>query len=331
MKMKDEKDKFNGVNKKASERTKRRGFYAALYSCVGVMLVIAIAVSYTNFSDRNQNPAVDPGGSYAMDDGYSSDAGAEVGLNEAQSYLDRINARESYDDFAFFGNRATATPEAAAATAAPTTQPISGTNAATPAPPEQAESERVDPSATASADGTNMDSTAEGLNSAGAEQTPSPAQSPEQAENTGEQTFGSYSGSDRMVWPLMGEIVMDFSVDRLIFDATLEQYRTNDSISIAAYHGDEVIASGDGVVKDIYTSREYGRTVLIDHGNGWSTRYSQLDDIVRVNVGEIVRAGSPIGNIGNPSIFSVALGSHLQFEVRRDNNPIDPKEILIQF
>lgn len=50
-------------------------------------------------------------------------------------------------------------------------------------------------------------------------------------------------------WPLEGDIVMDFSSDALVYDATLEQYRTNDCICISASQGTPVKAAADVLLK----------------------------------------------------------------------------------
>ncbi len=71
---------------------------------------------------------------------------------------------------------------------------------------------------------------------------------------------------------------MDYSATMQIYDATLDQYRTNDHISIGAKKGEAVKASEDGTVESIKTDDERGITVVINHDNGWQTTYSQLQE-----------------------------------------------------
>jgi len=288
--MKEEKDKLNEINGKSPGQMKKKGFYVSLYSCVGIMLVIAVVISYTNFSEPLSDPA--PRNQYAAEDN-----SVEVARSEDQSFMAQIT--DGQDDGTGLSSLFNRKPEE---TAAPTTA-----STATPVPTKAPVSQE----------------------SAETAPTTEPAQPTSQAQMPRSETFGSYVEADKMMWPLIGEIVMDFSIEHLIYDRTLEQYRTNDSICIAAEVGDEVRASADGIVTDIYTSREYGKTVVIDHGNGWMTRYSQLDDFVAVSVGDVVRAGNAIGGIGYPSIYSVALGAHLEFEISRNNEPVNPKDILV--
>lgn len=126
-------------------------------------------------------------------------------------------------------------------------------------------------------------------------------------------------------WPVAGDIVMDFSDDELVFDATLEQYRTNDSVSISARVGEEVVSSAEGRVKEITKSREKGVSVILDHENGWQTTYSQLKENLAVNVGDRVKAGEVLGEVNEPSLYGAALGSHVDFKVTLNDTPIDPK------
>ena len=62
--------------------------------------------------------------------------------------------------------------------------------------------------------------------------------------------------------PLEGEmkVVLGYSTDHAIYDPTLEQYRTNASVSLSAKKGTEVKAAADGVVKDEID--DFGRHLL---------------------------------------------------------------------
>ena len=142
------------------------------------------------------------------------------------------------------------------------------------------------------------------------------------------QTFTHFTEGDNMHWPVLGDVVMDFAMDRLVYDVTLDQWRTNDNVAIAADRGDAVRAAASGVVSDILESRQFGPTVVINHGNGWVTTYSQLDPDTAVSVGDVVTRGQIIGSVGSPSIFGSLLGYHVNFAVTSDNAPIDPHTLL---
>lgn len=94
-------------------------------------------------------------------------------------------------------------------------------------------------------------------------------------------------------------------------------------IDIAVVVGEPVVAAADGTViaceSDNYNGG-YGKTVLIDHGNGVHTLYAHLDNIA-VGVGEHVSAGQTIAAVG---MTGVTAGSCLHFEVRVNDVAVDP-------
>ena len=131
-------------------------------------------------------------------------------------------------------------------------------------------------------------------------------------------------------YPINGEIVMDYSIDKAIFDITLEQYRTNDSIAISANEGSDVFASADGKISKIYEDSENGLSIVIEHKNGWQTTYSQLKKDIAVKEGENVKCGQKIGSVSNPTSYRVLLGSHLDFKIEQNGETIDPKVVLVR-
>lgn len=130
--------------------------------------------------------------------------------------------------------------------------------------------------------------------------------------------------NDVMLWPVSGNVVMEYSADALIYDETLDQYRANDSISIAATTGEEVRSAAAGTVKSIGKNDVFGNYVVISHGNGLETTYGQLQEAVDVVVDEIVDKGEVIGYIAEPTWYTLALGSHVQFQVTQDGVAVDP-------
>jgi len=142
--------------------------------------------------------------------------------------------------------------------------------------------------------------------------------------------FTFFDDSKEMSWPLSGQIVMDYSVETAIYDKTLDQYRTNDSVCIAGNAGDDILACAAGKVKSVSKDKENLTSVVIEHGNGWLSTYSQLQDNVLVKEGDIVDEGAVIGNLSEPSYKSSLLGPHLEFKVMHNDACTDPKLLLSQ-
>ena len=129
-------------------------------------------------------------------------------------------------------------------------------------------------------------------------------------------------------YPVDGEVVLDYSMDHAIYDPTLDQYRTNASISLSAEQGTEVKAAADDVVMEIREDAQAGNVVVIEHAENWLTTYGQLEDAVAVKEGDSVTQGQIIGSVAAPTKYGVALGSHLEFAMAQDGEPKDPAENL---
>jgi murein DD-endopeptidase MepM/ murein hydrolase activator NlpD len=85
--------------------------------------------------------------------------------------------------------------------------------------------------------------------------------------------------------------------------------------------GTEIYATGNGVVSDvIHSSRGYGNTIIIDHGFGYKTLYAHQSKTL-VKPGQKVRRGDVIGLVGNTGM---SMAPHLHYEVRKNNEPINP-------
>jgi len=131
-----------------------------------------------------------------------------------------------------------------------------------------------------------------------------------------------------MSWPVLGEIILDYSTTALIFNPTLNSWRTNNNVAIESPVGTHVFAAAGGRVIDVAVTRELGKTVVIEHGNGWRTTYSQLQPDVRVRVGDVVDRGQVIGYVNTPSNHSSALAPHVAFQVTHNYATVNPRTIL---
>ncbi len=131
-----------------------------------------------------------------------------------------------------------------------------------------------------------------------------------------------------IVSPLEGEVVTAFSVDRLLYSETLDDWRTHDGIDIAAELGDVVLAACAGDVLSVEEHPLMGVTVVVRHEDGHETTYANLQpdpDVVR---GDTVSAGQVIGVVGNTAKAELAHGPHLHFSVTKDGEPVDPAAFL---
>ena len=101
-------------------------------------------------------------------------------------------------------------------------------------------------------------------------------------------------------------------------------YRTlqhHQGVDYAIPEGTRVFATADGIVKEIKGKNSTsGLTVIIDHGNGYTTSYSHLQS-VKVKRGKRVQRGDIIALSGNSGL---SLAPHLHYEVRYNGMRVDP-------
>ena len=95
----------------------------------------------------------------------------------------------------------------------------------------------------------------------------------------------------------------------------------HNGLDLIASAGEPVFAAADGIVSDVIKSRKgLGNVVVIDHGNGYVTRYAHLADI-EARKGRKVRKGTRIGYVG---VSGNSFAPHLHYEVLRDTLVLDP-------
>lgn len=279
---------------------KKKGYYAALFSCLGIA---ALVVGISTYGLKSGEEKIAKQEEVAKNDvALPEDEGTPVILNNTPSLEVSQEERDKMSNDGAEQNNATSDKTEETPQEKPITQ--ENTNGSTK---EQQNQEPV------KKESKEEESTEDAF-----------------AEETDYAQTGIFDKDLVLQTPLDGDIVMDFSLDHAIYDVTLDQYRTNDTISIAGQVGSQVKAAGDGVVESITQNSETGKTIVINHNNGWKTTYSQLQEDVAVSQGENVKVGQVIGAVGEPTKYGVLLGSHLDFGVARDGQPIDPKVALAQ-
>ena len=145
----------------------------------------------------------------------------------------------------------------------------------------------------------------------------------EEAEMAGNVLNAGYSSENVMSWPVRGEVIMDYT----IYYPTLQEYKCNPSILIQSEEGTDVAAAFSGTVADVYHDAQLGTVLEMSLGNGYEAYYGQLEN-VDVAVGDTVRQGQIIGTVSTPTRFYSIEGSHLNFRVTRDGEPVDPLDYL---
>jgi murein DD-endopeptidase MepM/ murein hydrolase activator NlpD len=123
------------------------------------------------------------------------------------------------------------------------------------------------------------------------------------------------------LWPVQGRVTGSFG-ERI--DPFSGEGAFHRGVDIAANVGTRIIAPADGVIRFAEIVQGYGRTVLIDHGNGISTLYGHMSGYA-VTPGELVHRGDTVGYVGQSGRST---GPHLHYEVRIFNTPVNPSRYL---
>jgi murein DD-endopeptidase MepM/ murein hydrolase activator NlpD len=134
--------------------------------------------------------------------------------------------------------------------------------------------------------------------------------------------FLRWSGNTPAMWPVVGKLESGVGGRRNPFGGRRFEYHEGQDID--ASYGTPVQVTAAGKVTIAGWQRGYGNVVYVDHGNGLSTRYGHLSKI-EVRVGDAVMRGQKIGLVGSTGRST---GPHLHYEVRINNQPVNPKRYL---
>ena len=130
------------------------------------------------------------------------------------------------------------------------------------------------------------------------------------------------------VKPISGDISKEYAKDSLIYSETLKEWITHLGVDIKAGRATVVKSAADGTVKYIKNDPRYGLTIIIEHSNGFETRYANLLTTEFVSEGEEVEAGQTIGTVGDSAIYEIVDESHLHFEILKNSESVNPCEYI---
>lgn len=119
-----------------------------------------------------------------------------------------------------------------------------------------------------------------------------------------------------------------YSMDKLIYSVTLDQYMTHCGIDIEAPEDTQVVAVAEGTVTAVYKDDRYGTSVEITHSGDIKTIYSNLSTAEMVEVGDVVTQGQIIGGVGSTGLFESLEPAHLHFEMVKGGTYVNPAEYI---
>lgn len=150
----------------------------------------------------------------------------------------------------------------------------------------------------------------------------------EQEENTtalstAMQPALTFSDSDTLIWPVVGNILVNYSMDKTIYFPTLQQYKYNPAIVIQANEGDLITSASAGKVISVFTDPQIGNGITMELGGGYEATYGQLANIL-VSEGSYVAAGDIIAEVAAPTKYYSIEGTNVYFKLTKDGEPVNP-------
>ena len=122
--------------------------------------------------------------------------------------------------------------------------------------------------------------------------------------------------------PTEGWISSSFGYRKSPFTGKREMHK---GLDIANHKGTPILATADGVVTCSRRKGLLGKTVVIDHGHGFVTRYAHLSKML-VKKGQTVKRGDIIAHMGNTG---KSTGPHLHYEVRLNGVQVNPQKYIL--
>lgn len=130
---------------------------------------------------------------------------------------------------------------------------------------------------------------------------------------------GSVNPDGEFLWPAPGTTEYNSGFG-MRFHPVKNKWRMHYGVDIAAAYGANIIAIEDGIVSYAANKGGYGKTVIIDHAEDVQSVYAHNSKLL-VSKGDAVKKGDIIAHAGSTG---VSTGSHLHFEIRAGNAPVDP-------
>lgn len=110
------------------------------------------------------------------------------------------------------------------------------------------------------------------------------------------------------------------------YHPVLKRYRAHLGTDFAAPTGRNIYAAADGKVEFVGTQSGYGKTIIINHQNGYKTLYAHQNGFAKgLRQGQMIKKGTHIGYVGSTGLSS---GPHLHLGMYKNNVAIDPMSVL---
>lgn len=149
----------------------------------------------------------------------------------------------------------------------------------------------------------------------------------EEETETGEETSEPeeliFNEEEGLTWPVVGNILINYSMDKPVYFASLKQYKVSPAIVIQATEGQQITAAAAGRITRITKEEETGNTICMDIGSGYEVIYGQLTNM-QVKEGDMVEKGTYLADVAAPTKYYSVEGPNVYFALSKEGSPMDP-------
>lgn len=133
----------------------------------------------------------------------------------------------------------------------------------------------------------------------------------------------SFSEEEKLLWPIVGNVLIPYDMEKPVYFATLDQYKLSPAIVIQATEGENIHSAARGKVTKIEKTPELGNVITMDLGSGYEIIYGQLTNL-QVKEGDLVEKETYIGDVAAPTKYYSVEGDSVYFGLKKDGEPINP-------
>lgn len=137
----------------------------------------------------------------------------------------------------------------------------------------------------------------------------------------------NFAQTQSMMWPVEGNVLLDYSMDSTIYFPTLEQYKCNSGIVIQGEVSQPVAAPANARVLETGVNEEIGNYLILDLGDEYSLICGQLKEVSAVT-GEYLEKGQIMGYVAEPTKYYTVEGPNVFMELRKGEQAMDPLDYL---
>lgn len=133
----------------------------------------------------------------------------------------------------------------------------------------------------------------------------------------------TFPGEGSMNWPVLGEVVLPYSMEHIIYHKTLNTFRVSDGVLLSAKEGDNVVCAADGIITEIIEDDMHGNCIVMAVGDDYRIIYGQMSKTEH-KVGDSLKEGDVLGTIAKPTKYYSLEGAHLYLKMVKGEEPVNP-------